>query len=242
MQSRYPGNTTWLWCPTDTLEQWNNNRATRARDLERYGWWEPQEIQYRFNSQGFRSVEFDATAPGILALGCSITLGIGIKQRHSWCELVSGALGLPCWNLGQGGAAMDTLFRMAEHWIPRLRPRMVIMLCPPNRFEILDPQGRAILLLPAEQTRGQGPGTPPPHLQAFHREWATNPENMRLQDLKNLWAVKHLCDSLGTPLHHWTWADMFNDLVDDYGRDLVHPGAKKHRVFAERVLREIRSA
>jgi hypothetical protein len=149
---------------------------------------------------------------------------------------VCGAVGLPCWNLGQGGAGMDTLFRMAEHWIPRLLPRQVIMLCPPNRFEIIDPQGRAVMLLPAEQTREY---KNPPHLDPFYREWAVHPENMRLHDLKNLWAVERLCDRLNIPLHHWTWADMFDNWVDDYGRDLAHPGARVHQVFAERVLRDI---
>ena len=236
MNSCYPHNTTWSWCPPDTEALWYQNRLTRASDLARYGWWEPQDIEYRFNAQGFRSVAFDTDTQGILALGCSITVGIGIQQQDIWCERVSGAVGLPCWNLGQGGASMDTLFRMAEHWIPRLLPRQVIMLCPPNRFEILNPQGRAVMLLPAEQAKEY---KNPPYLDPFYREWATHPENMRLHDLKNLWAVERLCDRLNIPLHHWSWADMFDDRVDDYGRDLAHPGARVHQVFAERVLRDI---
>jgi hypothetical protein len=236
MHSCYPHNTTWSWCHSDTEELWHQNRLTRAGDLQRHGWWDTQHIEYRFNSHGFRSVEFDPAQPGVMALGCSITVGIGIRQQDSWCERVSGAMGLPCWNLAQPGAAMDTLFRMAEHWIPRLKPRHVIMLCPPNRFEILDSQARAVVLLPAEQSLQY---KNPPHLDPFYREWARHPENMRLHDLKNLWAVERLCDSLGIPLHHWTWADMSNNWVDDYGRDLAHPGARGHRAFAERVLREI---
>ena len=236
MNSCYPHNTTWSWCPTDTEALWQHNQLTRAGDLARYGWEPHHKIEYSFNAQGFRSVAFDTDTPGIMALGCSITVGIGIQQRDIWCERVCGAVGLPCWNLGQGGAGMDTLFRMAEHWIPRLLPRQVIMLCPPNRFEIIDPQNRAVMLLPAEQTREY---KNPPHLDPFYREWAVHPENMRLHDLKNLWAVERLCDRLNIPLHHWTWADMFDDRVDDYGRDLAHPGARVHQVFAERVLRDI---
>ena len=92
------------------------------------------------------------------------------------------------------------------------------------------------MLLPSEQTREY---KNPPYLDPFYREWITNPENMRLHDLKNLWSVERLCDRLNIPLHHWSWADMFDDRVDDYGRDLAHPGARVHQVFAERVLRDI---
>ena len=238
MHSCYPHNTTWSWCPSDTEALWRQNQLTRAEDLARYGWEPHHKIEYHFNAQGFRSVEFDTDTPGIMALGCSITVGIGIKQQDTWCERVSGAMALPCWNLGQGGASMDTLFRMAEHWIPRLLPRRVLMLCPSARFEIMNNQNRAVMLLPAEQT---GEYKNPPHLDSFYREWITNPENTRLHDLKNLWAVERLCDRLSIPLHHWTWADMSNNWVDDFAfaRDLAHPGARVHQVFAERVLREI---
>lgn len=237
MNSCYPAHTVWSWCPTDTEALWHQNRLTRKQDLRRYGWWDPQDIEYRFNSQGFRSAEFDARTPGIMVLGCSITLGIGTHQRDIWCERVCGAVGLPCWNLGQGGAGMDTLFRMAEHWIPRLKPRMVLMLCPSARLEILNTQNRAVMLLPAEQ---QGDLYNPAPLKEFYREWIANPENIRLHDLKNLWATERLCDRLGIPLHHWQWEDMFGSRVDDFARDLAHPGARVHGVFAERVLREIK--
>ena len=236
MYSRYLPNQTLSWCDTDTKERWESNRISQADRLKKHGWWESQNIEYSFNSQGFRSEEFDPNRKGIMFLGCSITVGIGIQQQDIWCERVSGAVCLPCWNLGQGSAGMDTLFRMAEYWIPRLLPRQVIMLCPPNRFEILNSQGRPVMLLPAAQTKEC---KNPPYLDTFYREWAIHPENMRLHDLKNLWAIEHLCDSLDIPLNHWTWADMFNNWVDDYGRDLSHPGARVHGVFAERVLREI---
>ena len=235
MHSRYPPNTTWSWCPSDTEALWRQNQLSRAEDLARHGWESHHKIEYHFNAQGFRSVEFDTDTPGIMALGCSITVGIGLQQQDIWCERVSGAMALPCWNLGQGAASMDTLFRMAEHWIPRLKPRRVILLCPSDRFEILNSQGRAVMLLPAKKTDNGHPS----HLDSFYRDWITNPENTRLHDLKNLWAVERLCDSLNIPLHHWSWADMFDDRVDDLARDLDHPGARVHQVFAERVLREI---
>lgn len=237
MQSCYPPNTVWSWCPTDTEELWHHNRTTREQDLKRYGWWEQSNIAYSFNSQGFRSVDFDTTRPSMMALGCSITVGIGLHQKDIWCERVSEKLGLPCWNLAQGGAGMDTLFRMAEHWIPRLRPTRVVMLCPSARFEIMNTQNRAQMLLPAEQ---QGRHYNPHHLAEFYREWVMNPENIRLHDLKNLWAIERLCDRLKTPLHHWQWADMFGNKVDDFARDLAHPGAGVQAQFAERVLREIK--
>ena len=76
------------------------------------------------------------------------------------------------------------------------------------------------MLLPSEQTKEY---KNPPHLDPFYREWATHPENMRLHDLKNLWAVERLCDRLNIPLHHWSASDMYEEgKVYDLARDLVH--------------------
>lgn len=237
MQSIYPANETWSWCNTDTPELWESNRLSQADRLNKYGWWEPQNIEYSFNSQGFRSEEFDPDRKGIMFLGCSISMGIGLHSKDTWCERVSQNLGLPCWNLSQGGAGIDTMFRVAEHWIPQLKPLRVMMLCPPARFEILDIQNQSQVILPAEQQNKKHTTTDP--LAEFYRRWISNPENIRLHNLKNVWATERLCDHLNIPLHHWTWADMFDNKVDDFARDLMHPGAQVQAQFAHQVLREI---
>ena len=238
MYSRYPPNQTLPWCDTDTKERWESNRISQADRLKRYGWWESQNIEYSFNSQGFRSAEFDPNRKGIMFLGCSISMGAGLHRQHTWCERVSEKLGLPCWNLSQGGTGMDTCFRLAEHWIPRLKPTRVMMLCAPARFEILDSQNRPRVQLPAEQLSKKNTSTGA--LAEFYREWISNPENIRLHNLKNLWATQLLCDRANIPLHHWAWADMFdNNTVDDLARDLLHPGAQQQAQFAELVLRQI---
>ena len=234
MQSHYPANTVWRWCPMDTEELYLRNRREQPELLAQHGWWDYRPFDYRFNSHGFRSAEFDHR-PSIMYLGCSLTMGIGVAQEQTWAYRVSERLGMGCWNLAQGGAAMDTCFRSAEHWVTRLRPERVIMLCPPERLEWVDEDGDAHTLLPSEQTGRESKGA----MGEFYRRWLTHPENNRLNYLKNLWAMERLCDRQNIVMHHWRWQDMFDLRCPSLARDLWHPGAETHQLFAEKVLREI---
>ena len=78
----------------------------------------PESISYEFNSFGYRSDEFDETgsAPALMFIGCSNTLGIGIPWDALWTTLVTKhftkAWGIPVrqYNLawsGTGGSCCD---------------------------------------------------------------------------------------------------------------------------------------
>lgn len=244
--SQYPADTVWHWCPMDTQALYLQHRQSRPHVLRQHGWWDHTPIQYRFNSDGFRS---DPLLPhgtaGVLFLGCSLTMGIGVYESDRWTNLVGKALGCAVWNLAQGGAAMDTCFRMAEYWVPRLRPVRVVWLCPQDRTEWLDAQGQSHLLLPSEQF-GVTPQPKDVPAVFYQQHWMANPENSRLNDLKNLWAVQRLCDQQHIPLYHWHSLDMLTlpDGTSQYeqyslGRDLAHPGRLLHRDFAHVVLDRI---
>jgi hypothetical protein len=225
MQSKYPPNTIWHWCGQDDEATYQLNQASRAELLQKHGWWEHEPFDYHFNSAGFRSDEFD-TGPGTLYLGCSFTLGIGLPHKDTWPRLVSDALGGACWNLGQGGGAMDTCFRLAEHWIPRLRPTRVMLLSTvPARLELIDVGG-----VPRQYSvHGASPGA---------REWLRHEENARLNHLKNRWAIQHICNREHIPFHEWSM-DCLTQTKSSSARDLAHPGKTAHKMFAERVLRDI---
>jgi hypothetical protein len=225
MQSRYPPNETWLWCPMDTEARYQLNRAERADDLHRHGWWDHDPFDYHFNSAGFRSAEFDH-GPGTLYLGCSYTLGIGLPYADTWARRVSDTLGTACWNLAQGGGSMDTCFRLAEHWIPRLKPtRVMLMSTVPARMELIDAGGVPRLY----SVHGASPGA---------REWLEHDENIRLNYLKNKWAIQQICNQEHIPFHEWPM-ECLGEVKTSLGRDLIHPGKTAHKMFAERVLREI---
>jgi hypothetical protein len=229
MKSIYPPNETWPWCPLDTEALYQKNRAERTADLHKHGWWEYEPFDYHFNSAGFRSDEF-GPGTGILYLGCSATLGMGLPHNDTWPRLVSDALGTACWNLAQAGGSMDTCFRLAEHWIPRLRPsKVMLMTTQPARLELI---GRAGI----------------PKFYAWHnydspiiREWLGHDENARLNHLKNRWAIQQICNREHIPFHEWSM-DCLTELREaksSFARDLAHPGKEANKMFAERVLREI---
>lgn len=66
------------------------------------------EYDYRWNSDGLRSVEF-SEKPSIVALGCSITLGQGMPQNLRWSDLLSEKLGTAIGNISYSGAAANKL-------------------------------------------------------------------------------------------------------------------------------------
>ena len=212
----------------DTESLYAKNRAERANELRAHGWWDHAPFEYRFNAQGFRSDEFDCGQYGVLYLGCSFTMGEGLPAELTWPTMVSRALGLACWNLGQSGGSMDTCFRLAEHWVPRLRPvRVILMSTLPERLEIVDPGGVPRLY----SAQGFSPGA---------GEWLAHPENARLNHLRNRWAIRALCESQSVPVSEWPLSSLC--VKGSLGRDLTHPGIEAHRQFADTVLSHIQSA
>ena len=133
-----PINQTVYWSGTDTKELFlkNLNNPEKRKQLEKYNWVNTK-IEYSFNSAGYRSIEFDANDNGFMVLGCSFTSGVGLHVHQIWPELLSNKLNQPVWNLGVGGTGLDTAYRLAAHYIPRLRPSKVVLLAPEKtRLEI----------------------------------------------------------------------------------------------------------
>jgi hypothetical protein len=77
----YPCNQEMFFSPTDvdTEENYDKNPSQH---------WGKYSVNYKFNSQGFRSREFkiNSNKPVILTLGCSHTVGVGIPVEDNWPE------------------------------------------------------------------------------------------------------------------------------------------------------------
>lgn len=228
--------------PTDSKENFEKLcEVDEYREyFKNYGWLEPKAITYKINSQGFRSDEFEPGQDCIVALGCSFTIGIGLPFESTWPALVGKELGLKVYNLAWGGNSADTCFRMAEYWVPKLKPRAVFMLAPPvNRFELLLDS----TIQPAEVFM--------PSIEIAHnhkdfdnylKHWFTNEENARLNHKKNKLAVTALCDELNIPCQiydandHMAWS---REEVG-YARDRMHAGPKGHERLAKIILNDWR--
>lgn len=222
------------WWPTDTQESFE--RMMRDPQHREYfqdrGWDRPGTITYQFNSQGFRSDEFQPN--GILALGCSFTMGIGLPVSSTWPQLIGKELNLPVATIAWGGASADSCFRMAEYWIPELKPNLVVMLTPPaTRIELcqkdLSPPVR--VFLPAELSDHYNPH------DYFLNQWFQDEENQRLYSKKNKLAIRALCQENQVSCLIYDVNDWMTGSREEleYARDYMHAGPRGHRLLADQI-------
>jgi hypothetical protein len=211
------------------------NSSTR-KILKLNGWDSPDVITYKFNSHGFRCDEF-SDAPGILALGCSFTGGVALPEDKIWPSLVADQLNLKLWNLGVGGASMDSCFRLLNHYITKLNVCMVLFLTPgPDRFEMFMPNGNSIWILPGDT-----------NVDNYQKTWYQNEQNSVQNFSRNLLAIRHLCyinDVKLVEKNHYTDLLKVSGLDEsvrstDRGRDLEHPGVLSHRLCADLFLNAV---
>jgi hypothetical protein len=198
--------------------------------LQQFGWVD-QHIDYTFNSDGFRTDEFD-DRPNFVTIGCSFTQGVAVNRSETWAQLVSDQLGLSVWNLGVAGASADTCYRIIKHYAPILKPKFVVLLEPRhNRTELHHSSDQKPHLINwAYDTDSWGNGT-------YIKTWLGNEVNMQLYAEKNRAAIAHVCSQLGIPVVMYAPND-YRDLVADktrldLGRDLLHPGRLNNAAFAQ---------
>lgn len=222
------------WSGTDSQQRFQQNSADSQLRLQmmNLGWTGENAVpvSYRYNSEGFRDEEFDRTPAGI-ALGCSHTQGIGVDEQSTWPVQLSQLLGKKVWNLGIGGAALDTCFRVLEYWIQRLDVEFVVC-CVPGvaRYEVFRQGWQNVL-----------PAMPvyPEWLEQYQKNWITFEENGELNQRKNLLAMQQICDLHHVPFFydvtgHNLWPDA------GWARDLMHCGRRGHAWFAEKMHEQIK--
>ena len=214
-----------LWYPYDDVETYNKNLIERHEDLVRLGWLD-RTITYKFNSNGFRSAEFQEGS--IVYLGCSITFGIGLPLENIFPSLVSDKLELHCCNLAVSGSSNDTAFRLAEYWLSRIKPKMVILMSPDSsRIELV---GKEII--------NYRPSSSTSHM-IYYQRWLMDNENARLNQLKNSLAIEQICNSMGIKFLMFTIENDFCFIENDLARDLSHPGLASHAKMADLILDRI---
>jgi hypothetical protein len=228
------------WLPSDTKESFE--RMIQDPDHRNYfqqqGWLEPGAISYKINSQGFRCEEFETNTPCMIALGCSFTAGIGLPVDVLWPTLLGQTLGLKVYNLGWGGYSADTCFRLAEYWIPKLKPQVVSLLTPPPaRVELITATHNppVEIFLPASESM---------HFSAsdiFLKNWFAQDENARLNSVKNKLAIAEVCRQAGAK---FVWADAEVEMSRSreevgYARDYMHAGPIAHKIVADKMAKEL---
>lgn len=234
-----PISQTVLWTGTDTEERFQSNLSDpeKRKMLEQYGWLN-DPIEYSFNSAGYRSVEFNTSENGFMVLGCSFTSGVGLHLHQIWPEILSKKLNQPVWNLGVGGSGLDTAYRLAEHYIPRLKPSKVVLLSPEwTRIEIWDHSE-----FPRTLNHSFFGNNDPLFTNVFMKTWMANDANIHYHGIKNIHSIAYICQRFNIDFYCY---DVNNDFMTIQsqtgclGRDLMHNGPDCHEVFADIVYTDI---
>lgn len=92
---------------TDTKEEYEKNKNILGKDWYYYD----KQIEYRYNSWGYRSKEFkDLSDDYILTFGCSCTEGVGLHVDDMWSTKIGKVLNKDVFNMGLGSTSVDFQF------------------------------------------------------------------------------------------------------------------------------------
>lgn len=219
------------WDTSDNQERYLKNLQTleayqRLKDL---GFLNAQ-IDYKFNSYGFRTAEFDQPLDAV-CFGCSFTMGTGVHACDTWPEQLAALTDMTIANLGHAGSSNDTAFRFAEYYLKFLKPRYAIWLqTDMHRVELLDDSIPMSLNILASDTKN------PCVNDYFIKTWFSSDSNQKLNLQKNTLAFEQLCNSLGIKPVILT-RDYAKDRPFPFGdaRDLIHPGADDYKKLAQHI-------
>jgi len=208
----------WLPCDDEYYFKKNMQDPVKRKYIKSMGWETPGCFTYKMNSQGFRTEELERDTESFVALGCSFTCGIGLPLEMVWPSLLASRLNRRVFNLGVGGCGLDTVFRIADYWLPIINPKFVALLVPPmGRIEVLDNFGWNIMHACDIK-------------ENFLKHWFLHDENSKINARKNILAIQYICDTLKIPLY--TVDSKFLASTDN-ARDFMHQGPQGHLDLVE---------
>jgi len=218
------------WLPSDTEELFKQNLDKNYNLLKEFGWLN-YNISYKFNKDGFRSIDF-CEKDNVVFLGCSHTFGIGLPVEKTFPQLVCKKIGLECFNLGLPASSNDTAFRLAHVWLKRLNPKIVILTAPSDmRFELL------IHDLGSNEVEARFVTTMDQLANTDNQPlWNNTDQNGKVNQEKNTMAIKYMCDNLKIKFLNFGSDEI---MTVDKARDLLHPGIGSNQLFADRIIKEI---
>jgi len=226
------------WLDTDSVDRYKTHIADteKRKMLEDLGW-DKHNPTYKINRHGFRAPEFKKDEPNIVFLGCSHTVGVGINLTDTFSHCVSQALGLQNYNLGKGGSSNQTAFRLGLHWIPKLKPKIVVLMSPDSsRSEIIS--GNHAINLGVHSSRDQ------PDLWPCIKARIRDEQNLTLDALAHQMALEKISTDVGAKFFKFEavgdlkGGDLWRPL--DLARDLSHLGPIAHGLTARHILAKIK--
>lgn len=202
--------------------------------------WDKNKIYYEYNSQNFRSIEFEEPHDAIACFGCSHTFGEGVREEYRWSDIVAKSIGLKCYNLGIGATGVNSHYELVNKWVPKLKPKAVFVFASyPNRYDIYYKN----TLVTLNRNIYWGNAFEHNHFQNIWKTLLDDNKNFDLNYKKTIEAIKYICLQLGIPCTVISAEEYFSiDTIDKQARDLEHPGESQHNRIAEAMLKEFYNA
>ena len=198
-------------------------------------------ISYTFNTDGFRSREITVNDPGIAVFGCSYTTGVGLPWDKLYHYYIGQELNLPVDNFGVAGASNGVAFRLAQYWLPVLKPKIVILQTTfADRFEVVSNDNHSIVITPHAVDLWNRAA-----YRSFYQLWSLNEINGITDKQKTEFAIRYLCHTLGIPIFVVDVDDFKVDSSQQFGplhykaRDLMHPGIPTNQRVGLQLIEKI---
>jgi hypothetical protein len=223
--------------------------SIKAKRLEQAGWTATNVI-YKYNTHGFRGEELEYTSDkSIMFLGCSHIFGTGINYEDTMAYHVSKSLGYKCYNLSLVGSSINTLFSYALHWIPKLKPNIVVVM-QPHQLRIgwfcglkwLNENDKSEVGEWLKVTPTTVHGGPYDHsaynknMFEFYMSWTSRRINSNLNMESNTLAIKQICSENDAKFYKFSGEELFSTKKVDEARDLVHAGKQTNINAANLIL------
>ena len=210
------------------------------------------DIDYTFNSMGYRTPELDTFQQGefIVAMGCSYTQGVGLHQSEIWCERLAHSMGKQCMNLGQEGSGVDlSLFQTVSYLnsgLPLPSAVFVQNSHDVRRFVVTEVDYQI-----QENVNAEGIMLRDINMTTVHDDYGATITH-KYQNGKWIDAITHMWNGVGVPVLHWCYdydcdsefAEniiwkfphehlLAEDWIPDVARDNMHNGPVDNRLVAE---------
>lgn len=222
-------NATHKWLFDDSLERYQRNLENPK--ISKHLPTEP--VTYSLNTNGFRSREIIEDTGCIVALGCSHTFGLGLREEDTFIAKLATMLDSTYYNLGVPGGASDTAFRIASYWLPIIKPKYVVMVTPPiSRFEIIRTNGDAVLYNPNSKNLDK-------LVEDIAKHFVVSDANPIINRKKNLLAIENIVTTYNGKFYWYTEDIMDKTIENDFARDWQHSGPKQNFKVAEQIYSDI---
>ena len=122
------------WYPMDSEERFHAVKEQFESEKGVPFPWTEECVSYNLDRYGFRgnTLPSNPVENSLMALGCSYTFGVGIKEEQTWTTLLGKHLNIPAYNLGAPAQGYETMFRLLHYWWPKIRSKNIFLYVNPG--------------------------------------------------------------------------------------------------------------